>query len=193
MLYTTVDSPIGELLLLGDGHALHGMWMLDARAPAVARPGWERASGPFEDARAQLAEYFAGRRLAFDLPLAMAGTPFQRRVWRALLDIPYGETTTYGELARTVNPAGGWQAARAVGAANGRNPIAVVVPCHRVVGADSTPKKGAHDRHDRPDRLQGSRGLGHARPSLTGYGGGLERKRLLLDLEAATLARRAAS
>jgi len=164
--YTTVDSPIGELLLLGDGHALHGMWMLDARAPAVARPGWERASGPFEDARAQLAEYFAGRRLAFDLPLAMAGTPFQRRVWRALLDIPYGETTTYGELARTVNPAGGWQAARAVGAANGRNPIAVVVPCHRVVGADG---------------------------SLTGYGGGLERKRLLLDLEAATLARRAAS
>jgi methylated-DNA-[protein]-cysteine S-methyltransferase len=165
VLYTTVDSPIGELLLLGDGHALHGLWMLDGPASAVARPGWERAGGPFEDARAQLGEYFAGRRLAFDLPLAMAGTPFQRHVWRALLDIPYGETTTYGELARAVRPAGGWQAARAVGAANGRNPIAVVVPCHRVVGADG---------------------------SLTGYGGGLRRKRLLLDLEAATLARRAA-
>jgi methylated-DNA-[protein]-cysteine S-methyltransferase len=165
VLYTTVTSPIGELLLLGDGHALHGLWMRSGRT-AVARPGWTRASGPFEEARGQLDEYFAGRRLAFDLPLAMAGTPFQVRVWRALLEIPYGETTTYGELARQVRPGGGWQAARAVGAANGRNPIAVVVPCHRVVGADG---------------------------SLTGYGGGLERKRFLLDLEAGTLARRAAS
>jgi methylated-DNA-[protein]-cysteine S-methyltransferase len=133
---------------------------------AFARPGWTRADGPFEDARGQLDEYFAGRRLTVDLPLAMAGTPFQVRVWRALLEIPYGETTTYGELARQVRPGGGWQAARAVGAANGRNPIAVVVPCHRVIGADG---------------------------SLTGYGGGLERKRFLLDLEAAVLARRAAS
>jgi methylated-DNA-[protein]-cysteine S-methyltransferase len=165
VLHTTVDSPIGGLLLLGDGRALHGLWMLDGPAAAVARPGWRRADGPFEEARAQLADYFAGRRLAFDLPLDLAGTPFQRDVWRALLDIPYGQTTTYGELARTVRPAGGWQAARAVGAANGRNPVAVVVPCHRVVGADGT---------------------------LTGYGGGLERKRFLLDLEAATLARRAA-
>jgi methylated-DNA-[protein]-cysteine S-methyltransferase len=165
VLYTTVDSPIGELLLLGDGHALHGLWMRHGRT-ALARPGWTRADGPFEDARGQLAGYFAGRLLAFDLPLAMAGTPFQVRVWRALLEIPYGETTTYGELARQVQPGGGWQAARAVGAANGRNPIAVVVPCHRVIGADG---------------------------SLTGYGGGLERKRFLLDLEAATLARRAAS
>ena len=165
MLYTTVDSPIGELLLLGDGRVLHGLWMLDDPAAELVRPGWTRVGGPFEDVRVQLAEYFAGRRLAFDLPLAMAGTPFQRRVWRALLDIPYGETTTYGELARQVKPAGGGLAARAVGMANGRNPIAVVVPCHRVVGADGT---------------------------LTGYGGGLERKRYLLDLEAGTLARRAA-
>ena len=164
MLYSTVDSPVGELLLLGDGHALHGLWMRSGRT-VLARPGWTRADGPLEDARGQLAEYFAGRRLAFDLPLAMAGTPFQVRVWRALLEIPYGETTSYGELARQVRPGGGWQAARAVGAANGRNPIAVVVPCHRVIGADG---------------------------SLTGYGGGLERKRFLLDLEAATLARRAA-
>jgi methylated-DNA-[protein]-cysteine S-methyltransferase len=162
VLYTTVDSPIGELLLFGDGHALHGLWMLDGPAAAVTRPGWRRAGDRFGAARAQLDEYFAGRRSAFDLPLAMAGTPFQRRVWRALLDIPYGATTTYGELARRVRPDGGWQAARAVGAANGRNPIAVVVPCHRVVGADG---------------------------SLTGYGGGLQRKRFLLDLEAATLAR----
>jgi methylated-DNA-[protein]-cysteine S-methyltransferase len=165
VLYTSVDSPIGELLLLGDGHALHGLWMRPGRT-ALARPGWTRADGPFEDARGQLDEYFAGRRLTVDLPLAMAGTPFQVRVWRALLEIPYGETTTYGELARQVRPGGGWQAARAVGAANGRNPIAVVVPCHRVIGADG---------------------------SLTGYGGGLERKRFLLDLEAAVLARRAAS
>jgi methylated-DNA-[protein]-cysteine S-methyltransferase len=166
MLYATVDSPIGELLLLGDGRALHGLWMQDGRTAIAVRPDWEPASGPFEDVRAQLAEYFAGRRLAFDVPLAMAGTPFQVRVWRALLDIPYGGTTTYGELAHTVQPAGGWRTARAVGSANGRNPIAVIVPCHRVVGADG---------------------------GLTGYGGGLERKRLLLDLEAATLARRAAS
>jgi methylated-DNA-[protein]-cysteine S-methyltransferase len=166
VLYTTVDSPIGELLLLGDGHALHGLWMLDGPAAGAVRPGWTPADGRFEVARGQLDAYFAGRRLAFDLPLALAGTPFQVHVWRALLEIPYGETTSYGELARQVRPGGGWQAARAVGAANGRNPIAVIVPCHRVVGADG---------------------------SLTGYGGGLERKRFLLDLEAATLARRAAS
>jgi methylated-DNA-[protein]-cysteine S-methyltransferase len=165
VLYTTVDSPIGELLLLGDGRALHGLWMRSGPT-TLARPGRTRADGPFQDARGQLDEYFAGRRLAFDLPLAMAGTPFQVRVWRALLEIPYGETTSYGELARQVRPGGGWQAARAVGAANGRNPIAVVVPCHRVIGADG---------------------------SLTGYGGGLERKRFLLDLEATTVARRAAS
>jgi methylated-DNA-[protein]-cysteine S-methyltransferase len=165
VLYTTVDSPIGELLLLGDGRALHGLWMRSGPT-TLARPGWTRADGSFQDARGQLDEYFAGRRLAFDLPLAMAGTPFQVRVWRALLEIPYGETTSYGELARQVRPGGGWQAARAVGAANGRNPIAVVVPCHRVIGADG---------------------------SLIGYGGGLERKRFLLDLEATTVARRAAS
>jgi methylated-DNA-[protein]-cysteine S-methyltransferase len=166
VLYATVDSPIGELLLLGDGHALHGLWMLDGPAAEAVRPGWTPADGRFEAARGQLDEYFAGRRLAFDLPLALAGTPFQVRVWRALLEVPYGGTTSYGELARQVRPEGGWQAARAVGAANGRNPIAVIVPCHRVIGADG---------------------------SLTGYGGGLERKRFLLDLEAATLARRAAS
>jgi methylated-DNA-[protein]-cysteine S-methyltransferase len=133
--------------------------MQEGRTTLAVRPGWQPASEPFEDARVQLAEYFAGRRRRFDLPLAMTGTPFQRRVWRALRDIPYGQTTSYGELARRIgrSPA----ASRAVGMANGRNPLAVVVPCHRVIGADGT---------------------------LTGFGGGLERKRLLLELEAATLA-----
>jgi methylated-DNA-[protein]-cysteine S-methyltransferase len=127
-------------------------------APAVPS-GWRPASEPFGDARTQLAEYFAGRRRRFELPLAMDGTPFQRRVWQALREIPYGRTTTYGELARRIGRSP--SASRAVGMANGRNPIAVVVPCHRVVGADG---------------------------SLTGFGGGLERKRLLLELEAAALA-----
>jgi methylated-DNA-[protein]-cysteine S-methyltransferase len=127
-------------------------------APAVPS-GWRPASEPFGDARTQLAEYFAGRRRRFELPLAMDGTPFQRRVWQALREIPYGRTTTYGELARRIGRSP--SASRAVGTANGRNPIAVVVPCHRVVGADG---------------------------SLTGFGGGLERKRLLLELEAAALA-----
>jgi methylated-DNA-[protein]-cysteine S-methyltransferase len=104
--------------------------------------------------RDQLTEYFAGERRAFDLPLALRGTEWELRVWRALLEIPYGETRSYGEIARGVCTV---RAARAVGLANARNPIAVVVPCHRVIGADG---------------------------SLTGYGGGLERKRFLLDLEA---------
>jgi methylated-DNA-[protein]-cysteine S-methyltransferase len=108
----------------------------------------------FAEAEAQLRSYFAGERTTFDLPLAPRGTPFQLRVWEALREIPYGETATYGELAAAV---GKPSAVRAVGAANGSNPIAVIVPCHRVIGADGT---------------------------LTGYGGGLERKRILLDLEA---------
>jgi methylated-DNA-[protein]-cysteine S-methyltransferase len=153
--YTSVDSPIGELLLVADGHALRGLVMQDGPRPASVPPAWQpSAGGPLAAARTQLAEYFDGRRRAFDLPLAFGGTPFQRRVWRALLDIPYGETTSYGELARRI---GRPSASRAVGLANGSNPIAVVVPCHRVIGTNG---------------------------SLTGFGGGLERKRLLLDLEA---------
>jgi methylated-DNA-[protein]-cysteine S-methyltransferase len=112
------------------------------------------ATEPFGTAADQLAAYFAGRLTEFSLPLAPAGTPFQRRVWAGLQEIPYGDTWSYGQLAGKVgNPA----AVRAVGLANGRNPIAVVIPCHRVIGADG---------------------------SLTGYGGGLDRKRFLLDLEA---------
>lgn len=153
LCYTSVDSPIGELLLLGDGHALHGLYMQDGRKPVRIAPWWERSVAPFRDVRAQLRQYFAGERVTFDTPLAMDGTQFERRVWRALQGIPYGETVSYREIARRV---GQPSAARAVGLANGRNPIAVVVPCHRVIGANGT---------------------------LTGYGGGLERKRLLLELE----------
>ena len=113
-----------------------------------------RGPGPFASVQRQLSEYFEGRRDTFDVPLVMDGSPFERSVWRALQEIPYGETVSYGEIARRV---GQPSAARAVGLANGRNPIAVIVPCHRVIGADGT---------------------------LTGYGGGLERKRVLLELES---------
>jgi methylated-DNA-[protein]-cysteine S-methyltransferase len=157
MLYTTIESPIGELLAVGDGRALHGLYMQEGRTAIVVPTGWEEAGEPFADVRAQLADYFAGDRQVFDLPLTMTGSPFQRRVWRALQDIPYGETISYGELAGRI---GVPSAARAVGVANGHNPVCVIVPCHRVIGADG---------------------------SLTGYGGGLERKRLLLELEAGVL------
>jgi methylated-DNA-[protein]-cysteine S-methyltransferase len=153
LLYTTIDSPIGELLLLGDGHTLHGLYMQGGRKPIAVAPAWERAEAPFAALATQLEEYFAGRRETFDVSLQMHGTPFERRVWSALREIPYGETTSYGELASRIGQPTG---ARAVGLANGRNPIAVIVPCHRVIGADG---------------------------SLTGYGGGLERKRILLELE----------
>jgi len=162
MLYTTVDSPIGTLLLQGDGHALRGLHMQDGRTAIGVRPEWERAHEPFARVEAQLAEYFEGRRTTFDVPLELAGSPFQRRVWEALQGIPYGETVSYGELARRV---GAPSAARAVGVANRENPVAVIVPCHRVIGADG---------------------------SLTGFGGGLERKRLLLELEAGVLSLTAA-
>jgi methylated-DNA-[protein]-cysteine S-methyltransferase len=153
LLYTTIDSPIGELLLLGDGEHLHGLYMQGGRKPIAIAPAWERAEATFAALTTQLEEYFGGRRETFDVPLRMHGTLFERRVWSALREIPYGETTSYGELASRIGQPTG---ARAVGLANGRNPVAVIVPCHRVIGADG---------------------------SLTGYGGGLERKRILLELE----------
>jgi len=158
-LHTTVDSPIGPLLLLaddaaGERGALRGLYMQAGPRPKRIDPRWRAAPEAFDDVRVQLGEYFAGTRAAFDLPLAPAGSPFQLAVWEQLRAIPYGETRTYGELAvRLGQPT----AARAVGLANGDNPISVIVPCHRVIGADG---------------------------SLTGFGGGLERKRILLDLEA---------
>ncbi len=153
LLYTTVASPIGELLLLGDGRVLRGLYMQGGRKPIAVAPTWQRADAPFATVAAQLEEYFSGHRRTFDVPLQMHGTQFERCVWNALREIPYGETMSYGQLASRIGqPAG----ARAVGLANGRNPISVIVPCHRVIGADG---------------------------SLTGYGGGLERKRILLELE----------
>jgi methylated-DNA-[protein]-cysteine S-methyltransferase len=152
-LYTYLRSPLGDLLLFGDEQALRGVYM-DAKAP----PAWRRSDEAFAAAGEQLDQYFAGERRDFDLPLDLRGTPFQRRVWQALLTIPYGETRSYGEIAAQI---GRPDRPRAVGAANGRNPVSIVVPCHRVIGSDG---------------------------SLTGYGGGLARKRWLLDHEAGRLA-----
>jgi methylated-DNA-[protein]-cysteine S-methyltransferase len=157
MLYTSFDSPVGELLAVGDGHTLHGLYMQEGRTAIAVRGAWEAADEPFAQVREQLTDYFASKRTVFEVPLTMTGNAFQRRVWRALQEIPYGETISYGELARRI---GVPSAFRAVGVANGQNPISVIVPCHRVIGADG---------------------------SLTGYGGGLERKRLLLELEAGVL------
>ena len=155
MRYCTLTTPIGELMLTADADGALTAVHLPGRHPAA--DGWERDDALLEPARRQLTEYFAGERTAFDLPLRPAGAPFQLRVWEALNQIPYGETASYGEIARKLGKGGRDQRlARAVGAANGRNPIAIVVPCHRVIGANG---------------------------SLTGYAGGLECKRALLDLE----------
>jgi methylated-DNA-[protein]-cysteine S-methyltransferase len=152
--YAWYDSPVGRLLLAGDAA---GVTLISfpsgSRARRPAR-GWRADDGALAEAVRQLAEYFAGRRRSFSLPLRPAGTAFQLAVWAALREIPYGRTISYGELARRIGrPA----AARAVGAANGANPLPIVVPCHRVIGADR---------------------------SLTGFGGGLATKRFLLAHEA---------
>lgn len=152
------DSAIGTLLMTGDGQALTALDLHAAERGTAIPRDWHQNDAMFAEARAQLDAYFAGQRRDFDLPLAPAGTPFQQGVWRALQAIPYGLTESYGALARRV---GKPQAARAVGLANGRNPIPIIIPCHRVIGADG---------------------------SLTGYGGGLARKRWLLAHEAAVRA-----
>ena len=151
--HTVVDSPVGPLTLVAEGGALAGLYLHEAQH----RPH-DSAFGPRDDrvlpeARAQLAAYFDGSLREFELPLATTGTPFQQEVWAALRQVPYGRTCTYGELAAAV---GRPSAVRAVGAANGRNPVSIVVPCHRVVGAGG---------------------------ALTGYAGGLERKSWLLARE----------
>ena len=153
MRYTTVDSPIGELLLAGGDHGLRRLWM----SPFRIQPDWSHDPEVFADVRDQLDQYFAGERHEFDVQLDLLGNSFELSVWEALLEVHYGETASYKEVARRI---GAPTAARAVGLANGRNPVAVIVPCHRVIGADG---------------------------SLTGYGGGLERKRFLLELEAGVL------
>jgi methylated-DNA-[protein]-cysteine S-methyltransferase len=157
MIYTTVDSPIGELLLLGYGDVLHGLYMQAGLKPMRVRPDWVRDDEALHQVRAQLDEYFAGERSEFDLDLHLEGGAFQRTVWHALTEIPYGETISYGELAKRI---GRPDLARAVGTANGQNPIAVIVPCHRVIGANG---------------------------KLVGYGGGLDNKRRLLELEDGVL------
>ncbi len=152
--FTVVASPLGPLTLTGTGTAVTGIRFAGPDGTSGPTGDLRHDDGPFRDAVAQLREYFAGKRRDFDLPLAPAGTAFQQRVWAALRTVPYGETRSYGWLASEIGAPG---SARAVGLANGRNPIAVVVPCHRVIGANGT---------------------------LTGYAGGMERKRLLLDLES---------
>jgi methylated-DNA-[protein]-cysteine S-methyltransferase len=158
--WTPLGTPVGELLLATDGAALTAVYFERHRDGGDDRPTAVRGATRRDDhpvlaaARTQLEEYFARERRVFDLPLAPAGTVFQRRVWTALLDIPYGLTASYGDVARRLGLP--LTASRAVGLANGANPISIVVPCHRVIGADG---------------------------SLTGYGGGLDRKRYLLDLE----------
>jgi methylated-DNA-[protein]-cysteine S-methyltransferase len=153
--FAYVDSPIGRILLSANGKALTGLYTNAEQRPPQLGADWvEDANfGPLPAAARQLAEYFAGSRRDFDVPLSFQGTEFQQRVWRMLTTIQYGETCSYGDLARRLDNPG---ASRAVGLANGRNPISIIVPCHRVIGADG---------------------------SLTGYGGGLERKRWLLAHE----------
>ena len=163
MIYGFLDSPVGRLLLARDtagvrmihfnGPAKTGPYVPRKAGPYVRRPGWERHDRAFDDVATQLTEYFEGRRRAFELPLAPEGTPFQLRVWNALLDIPYGETISYGELAGRI---GDRSASRAVGLANGSNPLSIVIPCHRVIGSNG---------------------------KLIGYGGGLAVKQQLLTLE----------
>ncbi len=153
-LFRTIASPVGPLLIAADDHGLRAIEFPDNRHPVPRDPDWrEGDNAVLQRVQAQLAEYFAGTRRHFDLPLSPRGTPFQLRTWQALRDIGFGDTISYAELARRIDkPA----AVRAVGAANGRNPLPIVVPCHRVIGADG---------------------------SLTGFGGGLPTKRFLLRLE----------
>ncbi len=155
VLVTVHPSPIGPLTLMAHDGVLTHLVMEDQAHATDTPPGSRRDDDAFDEVRTQLDQYFAGTRTRFDVPMRLGGTDFQRQVWAQLCAIPYGETISYGELARRVgNP----KASRAVGLANGRNPVAVIVPCHRVIAADG---------------------------SLGGYGGGLERKTHLLDLERA--------
>jgi methylated-DNA-[protein]-cysteine S-methyltransferase len=151
--HTVMESPVGPLTLVATNGVLSGLYMDEQRHRPLEELFGPRVDGQSEEVIEQLNEYFAGNLEEFEIPLAMAGTDFQRRVWAELRKIPYGETTTYGELAERL---GRPTAARAVGMANGRNPISIIVPCHRVIGSTG---------------------------SLTGYGGGLPRKRYLLSFE----------
>jgi methylated-DNA-[protein]-cysteine S-methyltransferase len=151
--YTHVESPVGPLLLVADEAGLRRIDFVLGRHPATVDPAWQESSAGFDETIRQLKGYFAGTRKEFTVPLAPEGTDFQRQVWKSLCDIPYGDTLSYGELARRIgNP----NASRAVGLANGSNPIPIIIPCHRVIGSNG---------------------------KLTGYGGGLPIKEKLLALE----------
>ena len=153
MVYDYVDSPVGKLLLAAEDGGLRYIGFELGRHPVWVGDDWQREPGAFDAPRAQLAAYFAGELTDFDLPLAPQGSAFQLEVWAQLRRIPYGATISYGELAQRI---GDPSASRAVGAANGRNPLPIVVPCHRVIGADG---------------------------SLTGFGGGIATKKFLLEHE----------
>src|SRR5205809_652763 len=155
--YTMFESPVGRLLLAGDSNALRRVCFESSKRPALPREDWKQNRAAFAEVIRQLQAYFRGELKEFDVSLAMGGTDFQLRVWNALRKIPYGETISYAQLAgRIGNP----QAVRAVGLANGSNPIPIIVPCHRVIGSDG---------------------------SLTGFGGGLSTKKKLLELESKQL------
>jgi methylated-DNA-[protein]-cysteine S-methyltransferase len=163
--FARIASPLGPLVAVAEGDALAALDFTDAKYARSPEPSWiEDPAWPVLRAcAAQLAEYFAGERGRFDLPLDPRGTPFRKRVWAEIAKVPYGETMTYAELARRAGAPG---SARAAGAATGRNPLAIVVPCHRIVATGG---------------------------ALTGYAGGLARKEYLLALEGAPLAARAAA
>jgi methylated-DNA-[protein]-cysteine S-methyltransferase len=153
IFYTALESPVGHLLLAGDADALRLVSFESSKHAAPPQAGWKQDTGPFAEVIRQLKAYFRGELKQFDLPLALEGTDFQLRVWNALRAIPYGETISYAQLAERIgNP----KAVRAVGLANGSNPVPIIVPCHRVIGSDG---------------------------SLTGFGGGLSTKKMLLELE----------
>ena len=153
MRYTFIDSPVGRLMLAGDSEGLSDIRFMEGRHPTLPDPSWVVDDRPFREAAAQFQAYFDGKLREFSLQLVPKGTQFQLQVWNALREIPYGTTCSYAELAQAI---GKPKAVRAVGAANGRNPLAIVVPCHRVIGSNG---------------------------SLTGYGGGMRNKEYLLALE----------
>jgi methylated-DNA-[protein]-cysteine S-methyltransferase len=154
MSYTRIESPVGKLLLAADGQGLRQVSFESSKRAASVRPDWSEDKAPFAEVIRQLQAYFEGELKAFDLPLAPEGTEFQLLVWNCLRTIPYGETISYAQLAQNIgNP----KAVRAVGLANGCNPIPIIIPCHRVIGSDG---------------------------SLTGFGGGLPNKKKLLALES---------
>ena len=154
---TVLGTPFGPLRVVGTAQGLTNVEFTEGEQPPRQESGWQEESGLLAEAKQQLHEYFEGQRRCFTLPVAPGGTPFQQRVWQELQKIPWGTTTTYGEIAKRIGkPA----AVRAVGSANGRNPLAIVIPCHRVIGSDG---------------------------SLTGYAGGIATKRRLLQHEGALL------